>query len=283
MSTPIPSWADFVGAWDLFRDPVICGVAAGAVLGLLGVHVVLRRMVFVAATLSQVSGLGVALAFFAGIHLGAEVPPVAGALLLSLLAAVLVSLDTRRLRISRDSVLAALWLLSGGLAVMVGDRITQEAHDIAGILFGTAVLVRPEDLRAVLGVGAVVATLAVWARRGLVFAGFDPDGARVQGLPVRAIDTGLLVAVTVMVAVATRALGALPVFAFSVLPALAALLAVRHLRWAFPLAALLGALAGGLGYLAAFFLSFPVGACQAVTAGLFVMLAVPVRLLRGGE
>ena len=232
MNPPIPSWDDFVGAWELFRDPVICGIAAGTALGLLGVHVVLRRMVFVAATLSQVSGLGVALAFYAAIHLGLDLPPVLGALLLSLLAAVLV---------------------------------------------------RPEDLRAVLGVGAVVATGAVWARRGLVFAGFDPDGARVQGLPVRALDTSLLVAVTVMVAVSTRALGALPVFAFSVLPALAALLTVRHLRWAFPLAALLGGLSGGLGYLAAFFFSFPVGACQAVTAGAFVLLAVPVRLLRGGE
>ncbi len=283
MTEELPTWSEFIGAWELFADPVLCATAAGAVLGLLGVHIVLRRMVFVAATLSQTSGLGVALAFYAGIHLGFELDPLVGAIAASMLAAGLASLDPRRLRMGRDSMLAMLWLFAGGAALMVGDRISQEAQDINGILFGTAVLVRPQDLSAVLWVGGICSALVLWARRGIVFAGFDPDGARVQGLPVRVLDLGLLLAITLMVAVSTRALGALPVFAFSVLPAIAALLAVRHLAGALPLAALLGALAGGLGYLIAFFFSFPVGASQTVVAVAFVMLALPVRLVRGSE
>jgi zinc transport system permease protein len=81
------------------------------------------------------------------------------------------------------------------------------------------------------------------------------------------------------VSVCTRALGALPVFAFSVLPAMAAMILVPNLRWAFPLATLFGAAAGGLGYLAAFFLSFPVGASQTAAATALVLLAIPVRLI----
>lgn len=283
MSDELPTWSEFIGAWELFRDPVVCASVAGAVLGLLGVHIVLRRMVFVAATLSQTSGLGVALSFYAAIHLGLEVDPLLGAIVASLLAAGLASLDPRRLRLGRDSMLALLWLMAGGAALMVGDRISQEAQDIDGILFGTAVLVRPGDLHAVELVGGLCTTFVLLANRGIVFAGFDPDGARVQKLPVRALDLALLLMVTLMVAVSTRALGALPVFAFSVLPAIAALLAVRTLALALPLAAVLGLLSGAVGYLIAFFLSFPVGASQTVVAGVFVMVAVPVRLLRGSE
>ena len=44
-----PTWHDFVDNWSLYRDPVLCGVTAGAVLGVLGVFVVLRRAVFVTA------------------------------------------------------------------------------------------------------------------------------------------------------------------------------------------------------------------------------------------
>lgn len=283
MSDELPTWSEFIGAWELFRDPVVCASVAGAVLGLLGVHIVLRRMVFVAATLSQTSGLGVALSFYAAIHLGLEVDPLLGAIVASLLAAGLASLDPRRLRLGRDSMLALLWMMAGGAALMVGDRISQEAQDIDGILFGTAVLVRPGDLHAVELVGGLCTTFVLLANRGIVFAGFDPDGARVQKLPVRALDLALLLMVTLMVAVSTRALGALPVFAFSVLPAIAALLAVRTLALALPLAAVLGLLSGAVGYLIAFFLSFPVGASQTVVAGVFVMVAVPVRLLRGSE
>ena len=43
---------------------------------------------------------------------------------------------------------------------------------------------------------------------------------------------------------------------------------------------MLGALAGGLGYLAAYFESWPVGASQTVVAAIFVALSVPIRLLR---
>lgn len=277
-----PTWTDFVEAWPLFRDPVLCGVIAGAALGLLGVHVVLRRMVFLTAALTQASGLGVALGFFMGIQWGLELPPVVAAVGTALAAGALLSMDATRVRLSAESLLAFVWLACSAGAILVGDRITQEAHDIAAILFGTAVLVRPEDLAQVALVGGLALAGALAFQRALVFAGFDRDGARVQGLPVRMLELGLMATITVTVAVATRALGALPVFAFSVLPGMAALMATRRLEQAFPLALLLGALSGGLGYLAAFFLGFPVGASQAGVAGLFVLLAWPLGLLRRG-
>ena len=107
-----PTLADFVAAWPLFRDPVLCAVFAGAVLGWLGVHVVLRRMVFFAATLSQAAGLGVALAFYAGIHAGVHVHPVVGAAVASLITAGLASMRAERLHLSRDALLAFAWLVA---------------------------------------------------------------------------------------------------------------------------------------------------------------------------
>ena len=100
MSTEL-GWADLFAAWTLFRDPILAGIIAGASLGMVGVFVVLRRLVFVSAALTQAAGLGVAVAFFSGIHLGLDLPPLAGALLGTLGAAVFVALDPRRLRMSR--------------------------------------------------------------------------------------------------------------------------------------------------------------------------------------
>jgi len=278
--SPAPTWDDFVLAIDIFRDAILCGAAAGLVLGWLGVHIVLRRMVFVTAALTQAAGLGVALSFYAGIHLSAEVPPTVGAFGACLVASALVAARAERLLLSRESLLALAWLLSAAGAVLVGSRITQESHDIAGILFGTAVLVTPEDLRAVLGIGGAVLAAAVWWGRGFVFAGFDPNGARVQGLPVRLLELALLLLITLEVSAATRALGALPVFAFSVLPAMSALALTGRLSAAFPLAALFGGLAGAGGYLLAFFYDLPVGAAQVLAAALPLALIAPYRLFR---
>jgi zinc transport system permease protein len=227
------------------------------------------------------AGLGVALAFFAEIHLGMHVDPMVGAVGLSLLATLLLMVDPARLRISRESMLGLAFAFAGGASVLVGDRIAQEAHDIQGILFGTAVLVTEEQLSAVSFVGAVVLLIHLWWFRGLTFASFDRVGALVQGLPVRLLDAVLMISIGIMVGVSARALGALPVFAFSTLSAIAALVLDLRLGWTFLLATLAGCISGVGGYLFAFFYDFPVGGSQTVLASALVALALFTRALGG--
>ena len=260
---------------------MLCGVLAGLVLGLLGVFIVLRRAVFVTAAVSQSAGLGVAIAFLLDIHAGVTVPPVVTAFAFALVATGLLSVDSERLRLPREAVLGFAYVAASASAVLVGDRISQEAHDVAAILFGTAVLVRPLDVWMVGCSGLFVLGAVVWCYRGLVFAGFDPEGARVQRLPVRSLELLLWFLVALEVSVATRAIGALPVFAFAVLPAMAALALLERLRYALVAAALVGGAAGGGGYLLAFFMEFPVGACQAALATLaFAAAALVARVRR---
>ena len=271
-----PTWAEFVQGLDIFLDPILCGGAAGLVLGYLGVYVVLRRMVFVSAAITHSAGLGVACAYYGQIHLGLGLlaPPVLGAFTFGMGSTLLLALRPERLGLTRESLIGLTFIFASGAALLVGDRISQESHDIHAIIFGTAVLVSKVDLYTVLGVGALVLGLHLWLRRGLVFASFDPDGARVQGLPVGALDFILLLTIGLMVSVTTRALGAMPVFAFSVLPAMAALSLTRRLGVALLVAAVLGLTAAVGGYLLSFFMSFPVGASQTVVAALFAGIAM---------
>lgn len=267
-----PRFSDFAQNWALYRDPISCAVVAGAGLAALGVFVVLRRAVFVTATLSQAAGLGVALAFYLEIHHGLHVPPVVGALASSILFTWLAGVRSVP-RMSRETTVGFTFVAASALAVLVGDCITQEAHDIAAILFGTAVLVRPLDL--ILVVAATLSSLVAlfWLGRALTFTGFDPEGARVQGLPVRAIETAFWSLFAVEVSVSTRALGSLPVFAFSVLPAASGLVLANELRSAIALSVLFGVLAAAAGYVFAFMFSLPVGASQAAVATLLLLLA----------
>ena len=51
----MPTFSQFMDSMlDLYLEPILTGAAAGAVLAFLGVYVVLRRMVFISAALSQV-------------------------------------------------------------------------------------------------------------------------------------------------------------------------------------------------------------------------------------
>jgi zinc transport system permease protein len=277
-----PTWSDLIDAWELFRDPILCAVVAGAVLGFLSVYIFLRRMVFVSAAVTQSAALGVALAFYAEIHLATHVEPSLCAAALALFATLVLLIDPTRFHMSREGLLGLVFAGTGGAAVLIGDRISQEAHQIDAILFGTAVLVRDLDLYVIVTMAIVITVVHLWWLRGMSFAAFDEVAARVQGLPVRFLQAVLMVSIGLMVGVSARALGALPVFALSTLPAMAALLFGFRLLPSFVVGAVAGAICGGGGYLLAFFWEFPVGAMQCAAAATLVVVALGFRVITRG-
>jgi len=277
-----PSVEGFALGWQLglYSDAVLGGALAALALGLLGVFIVLRRAVFAAATVGQAAGLGVVVAFYLAIHWGLELPPIVGALAFSALATSAVGSLTAVKSLPRDAGLGLAFLLASASAIALGDRITQEAHEVSSILFGTAVVVSTSDVWLLAALAAVVVLSVLGTWRGLAFAGFDPDGARVQRLPVRWLNLGFWLVVALTIAVCTRVLGALPVFAFSVLPPIAAIACTRSLGTTLVCSSLIGGVCAATGYAAAYFLALPVGALQTLCCGLVLLPAWLVGRLR---
>lgn len=273
--------SQFFDAWELFRAPVIAGVSAGAILGLVGVYIVLRRMVFLTAALSQCAGLGVTLSFYVHARWGVTgllASPTVGAMAATLLGAVAPTLDRSAVGARRDALLGVTFLVGSAGSLALGTRIVQELQDIQSVLFGSAVVVLDEHLSLVVWTAGLLGLLHLWWARGFAEVSFDPDGARVRGLPVRLLELALLGSMAIAISVCTRVLGALPVFAFSVLPALAAVQVSPNIPRALILASLLGAAAGFGGYVVAFLYSLPVGASQTLVAVSFVLVAALLRL-----
>ena len=93
----------------------------------------------------------------------------------------------------------------------------------------------------------------------------------------------MLLSIALAIALFTQILGALPVFAFSVLPAMAALRVSIHVPMALVIAAVVGAASGAVGYGFAFVYGLPVGASQALVALAVVLGAELMRLLARGR
>lgn len=272
----------FFDSWELFSDAVWAAVVGGAALGFLGVYIVARRMIFLSAALSQAAGLGVTLAFYAQIHLGlsaALADPALGAMMMTLGAAAFL-LSGRRKQASQEALVGGVFLLGSAGSLIVGTRIVQELQDIQTLLFGTAVAVVSEELRAMMMILGAILAIHVLAWRGFLEVVMDQEGAKVRGLPVRALELVLVMTLAVAISVVTRVLGALPAFAFSVLPALATGRWAANPQRAMMMATVIGAAGGFLGYLIAFLWELPVGAAQTVIVASLAGAAVGVAALR---
>ena len=177
----------FWEAWPLLGDSVLAGTIAGAALGLLGVYVVLRRLVFLSAAISQAASLGVAGAFYLQLHLGwSQATPGLVSVLTTLLAVVLVMRTRNPAR--RDATLGVVFLAGAAGTLGLATRITAELADIKTLLFGVAVAVVPEDFTTLCWALLPVVVVHAWWARGFAAASFDPEGARVRGLPVALLE-----------------------------------------------------------------------------------------------
>jgi zinc transport system permease protein len=247
--------------------------------------------VFVSAALSEISGVGVAFAFYvssiAGInpHLHRAVPvllePTWFSLLFACGAAVLFSLRPGHRKLAAETIVGLGYIVASALvlAILNSPRIAQEAHAVGDILFGNAVTVPRAQIYALAAAGAAALLVFGLFFKELLFVSYDPETAVVQGVGVFRYEVLLNMLIAVVISVATRAVGALPVFAFTVIPAAAALMLTERLRATVILSLLFGILAAAVGYYVSWVEALPTGATQVVCAAVFLVPGV-VRLFR---
>jgi len=287
----VSGFSDFWAGRDLWREPMIAGVLAGAILGYIGVFVVLKRMVFVSAALSEISGVGVAFAFYVGALLGIDphahgaipvlLEPTWFSLIFACLAAAAFSLRPGHRKLAPETIVGLGYIIASALvlAILNSPRIAQEAHAVGDILFGNAVTVPRSQIWALFWASlAVVAVHALFFKE-LLFVSYDPETAVVQGVGVFRYELLLNLATAVVISVATRAVGALPVFAFTVIPAAAALMITEKMRLTIALSVTFAIVSAAVGYYLSWIEQLPTGATMVVTASFFLLPGL-LKILR---
>jgi zinc transport system permease protein len=275
---------DFVSAREIWEVPLAASVVAGALLGFLGVYVVLRRTVFVSAALTQVSTVGLVATLLVEERLHIETEhaseQLAVAIACSAVAALLLGAFRPR-RLPAEATVGASWVVASALVVLGASQLVHAAHDLGGLVFGNAVAVPPSDLAVIAVVAAVATAVHAAFSKELAFVSFDSETARALGMRVWLWDAVLFLTIGVAIPPTARALGALPVFAFLTLPAAAALLLRVGFKEAFALAAAFGVLAASIGYVASWLWELPTGATMVAVAAILAIPGAVLKAVRG--
>ncbi len=278
------SFREFLAAREIWEVPLAASVVAGALLGFLGVYVVLRRTVFVSAALTQLSTLGLVATLLVEerVHIEAEHAgeQLAVAMAFSVVGALVLGAFRAR-RLPAEASVGAAWVAASALVVLGTSRLVHAAHDLGGMVFGNAVAVSAAELAMVAVVAALCTAVHAAFAKEIAFTSFDPETARALGMPVQLWDAVLFLTIGVAIPPAARVLGALPVFAFLTLPAAGALLLRVGFRPAFALAGAFGVLAAAGGYVVSWLWELPTGATMVALAAALAIPGALWRLARG--
>lgn len=194
----------------------------------LGVFLYLRRMSLIADALAHVALPGIVAAFLISGSLDGPVM-LGGAVVVGLVAAWAIQTLSNRPTIKGDAAIGIVFTSFFAVGVILLSTVVRDAHiDTHCLLFGDVLGISDRALGLVLFVVPTVLVLVAIFFRWLAVSSFDPKFAMAIGVPVGAMNYGLMTAVTVTAVAGFEAVGAILVIALIIVPgATAHLLADR--------------------------------------------------------
>jgi ABC-type Mn2+/Zn2+ transport system permease subunit len=246
-------------ATTFMQRALVSSLAVGIAAPAIGVWAVSRRLVYLTDAMSHAILAGVAGAALLGVSL------VIGGIAAGLFMALLVALLVIRVKVPEDS---AIGVVGQGLFAIgvIGVGLLGDPRALSHVLFGNPLTVTVGEVAVQIAVAVVIVGAGWFLGPLLGMSTFDGAHARTVGVRVGLLDTGLIVALALVVVVGLTSVGVLMAITLITAPAVAARLLVPRLSRSVPLASALGALAGVAGLLLSYHLALPTGPTIAIVA-----------------
>ena len=263
--------ADFV---QFSLIPILIGVVSAIACALPGNFLILRRQALIGDAISHVVFPGIVVAFLVTGAIS-TIPMLLGAAGAAVVAVILIEAVRRLGKIEPGAAMGVVFTSMFAAGVLILEQTdTSKVHiDVEhalmgnlesliwfraegwhSLLDGAALATLPHELFRVAVVCAIVITLTVIFWRWLKIATFDAGFAQALGIPVTALEFGLVVTAAVAAVAAFDAVGSIIVIAMFICPPAAARLmtnSLKHQVWwsvAFAtLSALMGYVFAGYG------------------------------------
>ena len=251
---------------------LLASVATGMSLGMLGVYLAIRRVVFFGLVLANAATLGAAVAETLGW------PQVVLSVAAGIAVAAALGEVGSSTRVSDESLMGWAYTAAAAATVLILSQAAEGNVDTLHLLFGNVLAIQSSHVIALLIQAAAVILLHVLFWRRFLLVTFDAEAARVAGVNTRWWSLAINLVIGAVAAGAVHEIGALSTFALLTLPAMAALLVTTSIRATFVVAAAIGVLVPSMALAASFYFDLPAGpACAA-----FLALSVVVAAIGSG-
>ncbi len=252
--------------YEFMRHALIAATLVGALCGMVGVYVVLRRMSYIGHGMSH-SVFGGAVV---GYVLGWNFYLVAGGW--GFLSALLINQVTRRRQVGADAAIGIVTTASFAFGVALISRASHFTRNFDAALFGNLLGISRADIMLIALTAAVMLVVVLVFYKQLLFLTFDPEVAPTYGIPTGWIDVifALMLAATIIVSI--KIMGVTLIAASLVIPPVIARLLTNSFSRILILSTLIGAFTGFTGIYISYYQDLASGATIVLlAAGMFVV------------
>ena len=241
-------------SFEFFRQGMLASLLVGALCGMLGVYVVLRRMSYIGHGLSHSVFGGAVIGYVASLNF------YLAAGLWGFFSALLINATARRRKIGADAAIGIVTTASFAIGVALISRTRSFTRNFEAALFGNILGVTPTDLVVVAVVTAAVAAFIILYYKRLLFMTFDPEVAPIYGIHVGLVDSLFALAMAGTIVASINVVGVTLIAATLVIPSTTARLLTDSFGRMIVLSTTIGALAGVAGMYVSYWLDISSGA-----------------------
>lgn len=265
---------------EIFKEPFVqTGVIASVLLGgfcaYLGIFLVLKRIVFVGAALSQLAAVGIALGHLLGHWV--EIKPGVMAFTFALAGAFIFWIPFSQKRLSKESWIGYVFAFAGSAAILFTAKDPLAEAEGLDLFAGNLLYLSGSDLYWLLGVITVMALIHFLFYKEFLFISFDADTARTLNIPASAYEFFLYLTLGATVAVGIKMCGLLFVFSSLIIPAVIALRLFNRMSLAIPVAVGSVLVASVAGMIASYHWDLPTAPTISVTNALLILPTLLIR------
>ncbi len=265
---------------EIFSERFIqIGLAASIILGgicaYLGVFLVLKRIVFVGAALSQMAAVGVVVGHMIGHQIGLNLEALA--FLFSILGVLLFWLPISGGSITRESLIGYTYIFASALAILIIAKDPLAEVENMDLFSGNILFVSNFDLFLISVISGIIFIVHMIFRKEFIFVSFDPITAQTLKIPARLYDFLIYFTLGVAISVGIRSAGMLFIFSSLVIPAMTGLSLFQRLRWVFLASVLSVWVSSIIGIIVSYKYDFPTGPTISVINALILLICLVVK------
>ncbi|WP_022885358.1 metal ABC transporter permease [Glaciibacter superstes] len=257
-----------------FEKALLAAAVIGALSGLVGTLVVLRKRTFFAQALTHATFPGAVGAAILGVSipLGAAIASVAIVAVMTLIG---------RVNRQGSQVASGIVLTAGfALGVLLQALNPSLPVHVDSFLVGSILTATTGDIVLAAGVLVVAVAVIVFLGKEILFSTFDVKGFRAAGYKEWPIELLVLALITATVVTAMPAVGAILAIALIAAPAAAARLLAKRYSQIFVIAPLVGAASGIIGVMLSRVADVAAGPAVSLTAAAIFLIALGIRQVR---
>ena len=198
--------------YEFIRNALTAGFLISLACGIIGTLIVVNRMVFLSGGIAHAAYGGIGIAFFTGI------PPLLGASLFSVCAALLMGILTLKHKHRADAIIGAIWAIGMALGIILIDLTPGYNIDLMSYLFGSILTVPTSYLWLMCALNIIILAVVMVFYKEFIAMSYDEEFASLRGVPVTILYFVLLALAALTIVMTIQAVGLILVIALLTIP-----------------------------------------------------------------